>query len=206
MRLEEVLVIKELHLVRQNYTDLFFLHRKNDKTKAIRAIAQVPVVVTAYLDLKDIQWTRRNDSIKQVLLPKARLGDPTYALHEMQIQETRGFQVHVGNDLYPKVSQYLTQTMAQRIDSVKQRAVANKILLQAEAEGKQYIEELLKKIGRTDIVVTFGDEAEDKAVAALALQQPVPHDTTAATKAGTATAGMVGVTMTNALYQWVGIE
>ncbi len=56
VRLEEVLVVKELHLVRHNYNDLFFfLHRKNDKTKAIRAIAQVPVTVTAFLNLKDMQ-------------------------------------------------------------------------------------------------------------------------------------------------------
>ncbi|MEQ8361552.1 MAG: hypothetical protein RH948_01720, partial [Cyclobacteriaceae bacterium] len=33
-RLEEVLVVKELHLVRQVYNDIFFLHRKNDQTKA----------------------------------------------------------------------------------------------------------------------------------------------------------------------------
>lgn len=107
VRLEEVLVVKELHLVRQVYSDLFFLHRKNDNTKAIRAVAQVPVTVTAFLNLKDMKWVKRNDSIKQVVLPKAQLDDPNYGIAEMEIKETRGFQFHVGRDLYPQVSKYL---------------------------------------------------------------------------------------------------
>ena len=172
VRLEEVLVVKELHLVRHNYNDLFFLHRKNDKTKAIRAIAQVPVTVTAFLNLKDMQWIKRNDSIKQVLLPRAQLNDPSYGVDQMEIKETRGFQIHIGGDLYPQVSKYLSAIIKERMDTIRQRAIQNKILIQAEAEGKQYIEGLLKGIGRTDVKVTFGDESEDQAVAMMVKELP----------------------------------
>ena len=41
LKLEEILAIKELHLVKHSYKDLFFLHRKNDINKSVRAIAQV---------------------------------------------------------------------------------------------------------------------------------------------------------------------
>jgi hypothetical protein len=65
LTLEQILSIKELHLVKHTYTDLFFLHKHNDPSKAIRAIVQVPVVVTAYLDLKEIKLIKENDSVRQ---------------------------------------------------------------------------------------------------------------------------------------------
>jgi hypothetical protein len=70
LRLEEILSIKELHLVRHRYTDLFYLHRKGHPAKAVRAVAQVPVTVTAYIDLKQIRLVKSNDSIRGVILPK----------------------------------------------------------------------------------------------------------------------------------------
>lgn len=202
VRLEEVLVIKELHLVRHVYNDLFFLHRKNDKTKAVRAIAQVPVTVTAFLNLKDMKWVKRNDSIKQVVLPKAQLGDPSYAIDQMEIKETRGFQLHLGGDLYPKVSQYLSAIIAERQDTVRQRALDNKILLQAEAEGKQYVEGLLRGIGRPDVKVTFNDEAEDQAVAMFNDTLLVLPDSLGS-KQGTQS---LPRTINNVLYGWIAVD
>jgi hypothetical protein len=202
VRLEEVLVVKELHLVRHNYNDLFFLHRKNDQTKAIRAIAQVPVTVTAFLNLKDMQWIKRNDSIKQVLLPRAQLNDPSYGVDQMEIKETRGFQIHMGGDLYPQVSKYLSAVIKERVDTIRQRAIQNKILIQAEAEGKQYIEGLLKGIGRPDVKVTFGDDAEDQAVAALAQELPsmVPAEQPATTPPNLARI------IDNVFYGWIPVN
>ena len=71
LTLEQVLYIKELHLVKHTYNDLFFLHKKNDKSKAIRAMVQVPVTITAYINLKEIRLVRQNDSIRQIILPHA---------------------------------------------------------------------------------------------------------------------------------------
>lgn len=63
LTLEQILSIRELHLVKHTYTDLFMLHKQNNPAKAIRAMVQVPVTVTAYLNLKDIELTKSGDSI-----------------------------------------------------------------------------------------------------------------------------------------------
>ncbi len=93
LTLEQILSIKELHLVKHTYTDLFFLHKKNNSNKPIRAIVQVPVTITAYLNLKEIQLIRENDSIKTIVLPHARLNEPNYQVNQMIIRETRSLQV-----------------------------------------------------------------------------------------------------------------
>lgn len=167
LKLEEILSIKELHLVKHSYKDLFFLHRKGDPEKAIRAIAQVPVTITSYINLKEIKLVKSNDSIKMVILPKAKLNSPSYEIDKMMIRKTRTFQLHAGKDLYPEVSRYLHATITQRMDSIKTVAIENRILQQAEAEGKEYIETLLKAVGRADIHVSFGDNKKDKEIAGI---------------------------------------
>ncbi len=163
--LEEILSIRELHLVKHTYHDLFFLHRKNDMNKPIRAIVEVPVTITAYLNLRDIRLMYEGDTLKKVILPSAILDEPAYQVSRMKILETRGFQVHAGKDLYPTVGNYLGDIIRARSDSARSLAIANRILVQAEAEGKAYVESILKTLGHGDVTVTFDSEAKDKAIA-----------------------------------------
>jgi hypothetical protein len=177
LSLEQILSIKELHLVKHVYHDLFFIHKKNDKSKAIRAIVHVPVEITAYLNLKEIKVVYGHDSIKQVVLPHAYLNTPNYKVDQLVIRETRSFQIHAGKDLYPLVGRYMGDILAERIDTVRNLAIANRILIQAEAEAKEYIEGLLKAAGRSDIQVTFGDEATDKEVIKFNVEQQEKYRT-----------------------------
>lgn len=165
LTLEQILSIRELHLVKHTYIDLFMLHKQNNPAKAIRAIVQVPVTVTAYLNLKDIELIKSGDSIRQIILPRAVLNEPIYYVGNMVVRETRGFQIRAGKDLYPEVVEYLSSTIAARIDTTRYRAESNRILLQAEAEGMDYLTGVLHALGRSDIKVTFSDEQRDAEVA-----------------------------------------
>lgn len=171
LTLEQILSIKELHLVRHTYTDVFYLHKQNKKEKAIRAIIQVPVEVTAYINLRDIQVVMRGDSIQKLIVPKAVLHKPVYDMDHMLVRETRSFQLHIGKDLYPAVSQYMQAAMAERLQTVTTTAMHRNIMLQAETEAKEYIEMCLRSIGRSDIVVSFNDVHKDKEVTHFAMQQ-----------------------------------
>lgn len=164
LTLEQILSIRELHLVRHTYTDLFFLHKQNNPNKAIRAMVQVPVTVTAYLNLKDIELRYAGDSLQTIILPRATLHEPIYHVGRLVVRETRSFQLHAGPDLYPDVVEYLSANIATRIDTTRQLAESNRILLQAEAEGKEYLEGLLHALGRADIRVTFNDSQRDAQV------------------------------------------
>jgi hypothetical protein len=161
LTLEQILSIKELHLVKHTYTDLFFLHKKNKASKPIRAIVQVPVTITAYLNLKETKLVRENDSIKTIVLPRAKLNEPNYHVGRMIIRETRSLQVHVGSDLYPLVGDYLKARIHERTDSLRKAAIAFRILKQAEMEGQQYIESLLAALNRKDINVIFDEPLAD---------------------------------------------
>lgn len=155
LSLEQILSIKELHLVKHTYHDIFFLHKKNQSRRPIRAIVQVPVTVTAYLNLKEIELVRENDSIKTIVLPHAHLNEPNYQVDKMIIRETRSLQFHLGKDLYPLVGSYIKERIAERVDTLRKTALAYHILAQAETEGKEYIEGLLKATNQSHIRVEF---------------------------------------------------
>jgi hypothetical protein len=175
LTLEQILSIRELHLVKHTYTDLFFLHKKNNPNKPIRAMVQVPVTITAYLNLKDIQVVGTGDSIRKIVLPSARLHEPVYHVNRMLVRETRSWQLHAGKDLYPEVSNYLGQTIATRIDTARSLSVSNRILIQAEVEALEYITTLLQNFNRKYVEVTFGDAQKDAVVLAhwKEIQKPV---------------------------------
>ena len=158
LTLEQILSIKELHLVRHHYQDLFFVHRKNNPHHSIRAIVSVPVTLVAYIDLKAITLVKENDTIRQVILPRAQVHAPVYELSKMDVRKTRSFTLHAGKDLYPEVSRYLAQSLTQRMDSIQRIGLNHKIIEQAEAEGKEYVEGLLKSIGRSDVAVRIADQ------------------------------------------------
>ena len=151
--LEQILSVKELHLVRHEYNDLFFLHRRNDPKRTVQAVAQIPVTVTAYLDLKDMTFIRRGDTVEAIVLPKARIHAPVYHLDRMALRDTRTFRIHVGRDLYPQVAEGLKKEVTFRSDSLKKVAIGNHILLQTETEGKAWLEWFLASVGRDDIKV-----------------------------------------------------
>lgn len=155
--LEQILSVKELHLVRHEYNDLFFLHRRNDPTRPVRAIAQVPVTVTAYLNLKEMKMHTYGDTVHTILLPHARLRTPEYRMDQLVLRDTRTLAIHVGQGIYPMVAEGLRKHVASRSDSLQQVAVRNHILTQTESEGKAWMEWFLKSVGRADIRVLISD-------------------------------------------------
>jgi hypothetical protein len=155
IKLEEVISVKELHLVKHHYNDQFYLHRKNDRRKSVRVIADIPVTVTAYIDLKAVKVIHSGDSIKEIVLARAKMLEPQYHLSELQVTKTRQFILYAGKDLYPEVSAYLKDNIATRSALIKERAIQNNILHQAETEAKAYVESLLKAIGHPNVSVVY---------------------------------------------------
>jgi hypothetical protein len=121
----------------------------------------VPVIVTAYIDLKEMKLIKHGDSLREVILPRARLNEPQYQVEKMTVRETRSMMVHVGKDMYPQVAHYVQVTLHERVELIKQMAVTNRILIQAEEEGKEYIEKLLHQLGCGNVEVKFVNEGKE---------------------------------------------
>lgn len=151
--LREITEIKELHLVRHRYADLFFLYKKNKPQKPIVAIVQIPVTITASVDLRGIIISKKSKEEVVVLLPKAKVNQPIYEIENMNIRETGNFSIQVGTRHYPLVAESLRDQINQRKDSLIHIAVANNIIEQTETGAKSWIENFLKSAGHKNVTV-----------------------------------------------------
>ena len=153
IHLHEITEIKELHLVKHHYSDLFFLHKKNNLKKPIVAIVQIPVTITAHVDLRGIIISKKSKEEVVVLLPKAKVNQPIYEIENMNIRETGNFSIQVGTRHYPMVAESLRDQINQRKDSLISIAVANNIIEQTETGAKSWVENFLKSAGYKNVTV-----------------------------------------------------
>ncbi len=142
-KLEEIKKIKELHLVKHNYQDISFIHRKSDPSKAVRAILVMPVSVTGYIDLEQIEVVHNEDSIERIILPDPILGDPNFYVDKMEIRSVRDFQIHIGRDLYSEVLEYFKKLAVSRKDSIRKLSISNGLLTETRNESRKYVLSLL---------------------------------------------------------------
>lgn len=153
IHLHEITEIKELHLVKHRYSDLFFLHKKNNLEKPIVAIVQIPVTITAHVDLRGIIISKKFKEEMVVLLPKAKVNQPIYEIEKMNIRETGNFSIQVGTRHYPLVAESIRDQINHRKDSLINIAVVNKIIEQTETGAKSWVENFLKSAGHKNVTV-----------------------------------------------------
>ncbi len=152
---EEVLKIKELHLIKHVYQDLSFIHKENDPNKTMRAIALVPVEVSAYINLNEVKIDKKQDSILCITLPEPDITVPNYQVDKMDVKDVRNFQVHIGKDLHAEVLRYLKEIASKRKEAIVKLAIENGILDETKQEAENYIHSLLKVLVLNDAPIEF---------------------------------------------------
>ncbi|WP_298539969.1 DUF4230 domain-containing protein [uncultured Aquimarina sp.] len=160
--LEKILKIKELHLVKHVYEDMFFLHRKNNPNKSVRAIAQVPVEINGFINLNDAKIIKKSDSVHHIQLPSPQIDEPNYQIDKMIVKSVKKFQFHMGSDLYSDVLKYVQEIVDKRKESIKQKAIKRNILKQTEEEAIVYFKSILLGFDMEHIDVVIDQSVVDK--------------------------------------------
>lgn len=169
-KFEEIIKVKELHLINHRYQDLSFIHKKNDPNKSIRAIALVPVVVSSYIDLSQIEIIMKNDSLFGIVLPEPKLNDPNYQIDKMEVKKVRNFQIYVGKDLYTEILNYIKDIAIRRKEAILKLSIENGIIDETKEDARAYISSLLKGLGLNDVPVTFKKKSPKKDTVSIELK------------------------------------
>lgn len=146
-----------LHLIKHLYQDYCLIHRKNDTRKAVKAIAIIPVEISAYIDLKTMEIQMEGDSVKTIVLPPPKIDDPNYRVDSMKVIEVRSSFMHLGGDLYTKVTEQIRDIVQRRKADLLQTSVKNNIIGQTKIEARNYIQDLLQSLQWGYVDVVFAD-------------------------------------------------
>ena len=167
---EEIIKVKELHLIKHKYQDLSFIHKKNDPDKTLRAIAIIPVVVSSYIDLNDIEINKKNDSIIGIVLPEPQLEDPNFKTDKMEVKSVRDFQIYMGKDLHSEVLKYFRENTIRRKEAIIKLSIDNGIINETKEDAAEYIYSLMKGLGLNQVPVIFKDELPIKDTVSVELK------------------------------------
>ncbi len=159
-KFKEIIKIKELHLLKHTYQDLTFIHRKNDTSKSLKAVATVPVNISAFIDLTKMQIKYCSDTISKILLPSPQMTDPNYQIDKMEVKRIKSFQLHIGKDLYSEVLNYLKDIVNRRKKAIIQLSVKNGIIKETKESAKEYITSLLKGFTLKPVPIEFLQEED----------------------------------------------
>jgi len=154
-KFKEIIKIKELHLLKHTYQDLTFIHKKNDTSKSLKAVALVPVDISAFIDLTQMHIEYCNDTISKIILPQPQMTDPNYQIDKMEVKKIKTFQVHIGKDLYSEVLNYLKDIVARRKNAIIQLSVENGIIKETKEGAQEYITSLLKGLNIHSVPIEF---------------------------------------------------
>lgn len=158
-KLEQVIITRQLHLVKHIYEDTFFLHKKDDPGKNVQAIAQVPVYVSAFINLDDVEFDYTSDStLSKITIPRAELDSINYLLDQVEIKPVRKFKITIGGNPYIRVLDYISSIAKRRKDRIMVKAVNRGILTQTEQEAKSYITSILASLKLENVQVEFEKE------------------------------------------------
>ncbi len=159
-KFKEIIKIKELHLLKHTYQDLTFIHRKNDTSKSLKAVATVPVNVSAFIDLTQMQIKYSNDTISKIILPMPQLTDPNYQIDKMEVKRVKSFQIHIGKDLYAEVLTFLKDIVSRRKKAIIQLSLNNGIVNETQKGAREYITSLLKGLNIPPVPIEFDQEKD----------------------------------------------
>jgi len=155
---QEIIKQRELHLIKHLYQDVCFIHRKNDTSKAIKAITIIPVSLSAYIDLKKLEIKMKGDSVKSIMLPSPEIGDPNYRVDSMQVIQVKSSFIHIGKDLYTEVTEQIQNIVQLRKEAILETSVKYDIIGQTKNEALEYISSLLKSLNMSHVQVSFADQ------------------------------------------------
>lgn len=164
---KEIVRVRELHLMNYTYQDIFFLHKNNDQNKQIKAISIVPVEVSAYINLKEIQLNYHNDTLVEIRLPEPVIKEPNYMFDNMTIKNVSSFQIYIGKNLYVEVAKHISEIMARRKYKIEQIATAQGIIENTKTEATLYIESILKGLNLFCVPIRFIEKHNEAAEASV---------------------------------------
>jgi hypothetical protein len=157
---EEIIEQRKLHLIKHIYQDICYIHRKNDTRKAIKAIAIIPVSISAFVDLEKMEIQMAGDSVKSILLPPPEIDDPNYQVDSMKVIQVKSALIHIGKDLYTKVTEQIRDIVQERKREVLETSSQYDILGQTRTEAIEYFTSLLKNLNMGHVEVSFSDQQD----------------------------------------------
>ena len=156
-KFEQIRYLKELHLITHHFEEIIPIEREG--TERLKLLLIVPAKISGYMNLANLKFNMKNDTLGEVTLPKVLLTDPIIEIDKaMNYNLEKKFGLRLGTGLYNEVFSQLKLALVDTKKEIITKAVANGIKQQTQNMGRMYIQNMITTLGYqaqfTDRIIT----------------------------------------------------
>jgi hypothetical protein len=161
---QETIKVEHLQLINQFYQNLAFIHKKGDPKKRLKVIVIIPVKVSSYIDLEQLDIQQKGDTIAKIVIPDPKIDSPIlFDFANMQMINVPEPLIHIGTNQEGEFLTVFKQTIQQESAKMASIAIANGILDQTRVDAKNYIVSLLEGLKIKNVTVEFANKQQGAA-------------------------------------------
>jgi len=143
-RLNEIKRVKQLKLISYHFEEIVPIE-KNGK---IKLLLTIPATVSGYLDMNELYFEIRNDTLVDVVLPQMKIDSAVFEIENAANYDLeKRFNINLGSGLYQEVFEVLKEKLKDSKKTVTAKAITMGLPQETESAAREYINLLLSDLG-----------------------------------------------------------
>lgn len=145
-KFEQIKYLKELHLITHHFEEIVPIEREG--TERLKLLLIVPAKISGYMNLANLKFNIKNDTLVEVQLPQVALTEPIIEIDKaLNYNLEKKFGLRLGTGLYNEVFSQLKIALVDTKKDITAKALANDIEQQTLNMGKLYIQNMMSTLG-----------------------------------------------------------
>mgnify|MGYP003111254666 CR=1 FL=1 len=163
-QVKEVILQQDFHGAKVVLNDVYFVHRRNKPNRPIIAYYEIPVEISAFVDLKEMVVSSDDDQNITILLPDPKLDVPNFKWDQAEFESLRVLDLDVTlfeNRMEAAMNE-IKEIEAERKDKITQAALNSGILELTKLQLSEVFEAIFLPLDQEVSIHFAGDESPDE--------------------------------------------
>ncbi|HET8859541.1 DUF4230 domain-containing protein [Marivirga sp.] len=162
-QVKEVILRQDFHGAKVNLNDVYFVHRRNKPNRPIIAYYEIPVEISAFVDLENMVVSSDKNQNITILLPEPKLDVPNFKWEQAEFESLRVLDLDITlfENRMEAAMKEIKEIEAERKDKITQVAINSGILELTKLQLSDVFEAIFLPLDQEVSIRFAGDENPD---------------------------------------------
>jgi len=163
-QVKEVILQQDFHGAKVVLNDVYFVHRRNKPNRPIIAYYEIPVEISAFVDLEQMVVSSDGNQNITILLPDPKLDDPNFKWNQAEFESLRVLDLGITlfENRMEAAMKEIKEIEAERKDKITQAAINSGILELTKLQLSEVFEAIFLPLDQEVSIRFAGDESPDE--------------------------------------------
>jgi len=163
-QVKEVILQQDFHGAKVVLNDVYFVHRRNKPNRPIIAYYEIPVEISAFVDLQDMVVSSDDNQNIEILLPNPQLNEPNFQWDKAEFESLRMLDLDITlfENRMEAAMQEIKEIEAARKAKITEAALKSGILELTKLQLSEVFEAIFLPLDQEVSIRFEGDEEPDE--------------------------------------------